>query len=328
VSAARRGRRGGADGTDPEDTAIDRLGDALERAPAGLHDLGEPTVDVPLDWPVPLSDLYLAFDGGRLFHEELILAPAAEVEEVGDGDDTRWRIGELAGAAIEVDRRGRVWRTDDETGEDVVDGTSPARWLRGAIDGLALLFDKDGEYAPEAFDDDGELTPATQLAMTRAQVRRDPRAPGPRWRLARLMAAAGELEPARRELEAVVEAAPELPWAWLDLARLSEALGELDGGFDEAVAAAEAAPGHEHEAYFWAHAARLAARRGAEDDRARCASRALALAPGLVAGELAGAEQNLADGDLDSARALVDLALAVAPRDLAALDLSRRLAGN
>jgi tetratricopeptide (TPR) repeat protein len=328
VGAARTGRRGaagGADGGDADDTAIDHLCAALDRAPAGLHDLGEPTVDVPLDWPVPLSDVYLAFDGGRLFHEELVLAPAAEVARDRDGDAARWHVGELGGAPIAVDARGRVWRTDDETGEDVVDGTTPARWLRGVVDGLAVLFDGDGEYVDEAFDDDGELAPAARLAMARAQVRRDPKAPGPRWRLARLMAAAGEVEPARRELERVVDAAPGLAWAWLDLARLSEALGELGGAFDEAVAAAEAAPGHEHEAYFWAQAARLAARRGNEADRARCATRAVAIDPGLVAAELAGAEQNLADGDLDSARALVDLALAVAPRDLAALDLARRL---
>lgn len=309
---------------DGEDSPIDRLVAVIEAAPHGLHDLDEPTGDVPVDWPVVLGDVYLAFDGARLFHEELILYPAAHVVA---GEDGRWMIGDLGGSAIQVDARGRVWRTDDETGEDVVDGTAPVKWLRGQLEALALLFDKDGEYGDDAFDDEGEIVDEIARAQARAQVKRDPRAPGPRWRLARLLAAGGETEAARSELETVVEVAPELPWAWLDLARISETLGELDGAYDEAVAAAEAAAkiAHEQIAYFWAQAARLAVKRKADGDRAACAARALAADPRLVEAELAGAEQNLADGDLGSARALVELARAVAPRDLSAMDLARRI---
>jgi tetratricopeptide (TPR) repeat protein len=323
----KHGKRGGRrdELDDAEDTPIDRLVAALEAAPAGLHDLGEPTGDLPLDWPASLGDVYLAFDGARLFHEELVLSPAAEVAR---DDLGRWVVGLDDGAPIAVDSHGRVWRTDDETGEPVIDGTSLARWVRGKIDGLALLFDKDGEYVEDAFDDDGELAPELALALARAQVKRDARAPGPRWHLARLLALAegdAQLDAARRELEAVVELAPELPWAWLDLARISERLGELDGAYDEAVAAGDAAPEHDQVAYFWAHAARLAARRGNDADRARCAERALAADPHLVETELAGAEQNLTDGDPAAARALVALAKAVAPRNLAVIDLARRI---
>jgi uncharacterized protein HemY len=82
---------------------------------------------------------------------------------------------------------------------------------------------------------------------------------------------------------------------------------------------------HEQVAYFWAHAARLAARRGKEADRAAAAARAIAADPHLVETELAGAEQNLADGDVSSARALVALARAVAPKNLAVIDLARRI---
>jgi tetratricopeptide (TPR) repeat protein len=310
---------------DADDTPIDRLVAALEAGPAGLHELGLPTGDVPLDWPASLGDVYLAFDGGSLFHEELELYAAANVVSDEGG---RHVVGTIDDAPIVVDDDGRVLRTDDETGEEVVDGTSLARWLRGRIDSLAMLVDKDGEYVDDAFDAQGELVPEVAIAQARAQVKRDARAPGPRWRLARLLAsggAPGDLEAARRELERVVELAPELPWAWLDLARISERLGEHDGAYDEAVAAAEAAPDHEQVAYFWAHAARLAARRGNEADRAAAAARAVAADPRLVEAELAGAEQNLADGDVSSARALVALARAVAPRNLAAIDLARRI---
>ena len=324
MARGKRGRRG--DELDEvDDTPIDRLVAALEAAPAGLHDLDEPTGDLPLEWPASLGDVYLAFDGARLFHEELVLVPAAEVAR---DDLGRWVVASDDGAPIAVDERGRVWRTDEASGEPVIDGTTLARWLRGMVDALSMLFDKDGEYVDDAFDEHGELVPSVAIAQARAQVKRDARAPGPRWRLARLLAAqddVAQLEAARKELEIVVEVAPELPWAWLDLARLSEKLGELDGAYDEAVAAAEASPAHEQVAYFWAHAARIAARRNLEADRASCAARALAADPHLVETELAGAEQNLADGDHAAARALVTLARAVAPKNLAVIDLARRI---
>jgi Tfp pilus assembly protein PilF len=322
----KRGKRDRRDELDEqEDTPIDRLVAALEAAPAGLHDLEEPTGDLPTEWPASLGDVYLAFDGARLFHEELLLQPTADVAR---DDLGRWVVALDDGAPIAVDERGRVWRTDDGTGEPVIDGTTLARWLRGRIDALAMLFDKDGEYVDDAFDADGELAPEVAVAQARAEVKRDARAPGPRWRLARLLAEqddAAQLPAARRELETVVELAPELPWAWLDLARISERLGELDGAYDEAVAAAESNPAHEQVAYFWAHAARLAARRAVDVDRAQCAARALAADPHLVDTELAGAEQNLTDGDHAAARALVALARAVAPKNLAVIDLARRI---
>jgi hypothetical protein len=325
---SKRSRRGAGTLRDEagDDTAIDRLAAALDASPLGLHDLGEPSADVPLDWPVGMGDVYFAFNGARLFNEELIVMPMAEIVTTGDGAARRWRVAELGGEPIDVDRKGRVWRTDPQTGDEIVDGTSFEKWLRGAVDALAELFDGDGEFAEAAFDRDGELTAVMRRAQARAQTKRDAKAPGPRWRLARELAASGEIEAARRELERVVEVAPELAWAWLDLARLSETAGELDGAYDEALAAAEAAAGHDQVAYFWAQVARLASKRNNEADRALAAARAVAADPQLVAAQLAGAERNLADGDLLSARGLVELARAVAPRDLAAIDLGRRIA--
>jgi len=302
---------------------VDRIAEALERAPAGLHDLGEPTVDVPMDWPPGLADVYFAFDGARLFNESIVIYPASQVER----DDDSWVVGDIDGDEVRVDARGRVWRTDELTGDRVMDGTSFDRWLHGAIDAEGLLYDGDGEFADDAFDDDGELTPEIAQARLRAQLKRDSKATGPRWRLARLVAQRGEPDRARSELEEVVASMPEFPWAWHDLARLSEELGELAGAFDEAVAAAEAATriGHDQTGYFWAQAARVAARQGEDGQRARCAAKAVAADAGLVRAQISGAEQNLADGDVASARGLVELARAVAPKDLQAVDLARRI---
>ena len=60
------------------DTVVDRIVTALERWPDGMHDLGEPRVGVPLDWPPSVVDVYLAFDGGRLFGDTLSLVAIAD----------------------------------------------------------------------------------------------------------------------------------------------------------------------------------------------------------------------------------------------------------
>ncbi len=308
--------------TEPDST-VDRVVAALERWPDGMHDLGEPTVNVPLDWPSAVIDVYLAFDGGRLFGDSLSLAAIADAPAW----DERGRLAlvEWLAEPIEIDRAGKVWRADAETGEDVCDGTAFDRWLHGAIDATALLFDDDGEWKDEVFSEDGELTEATAVAMAKAQVRRDPRAPGPRWRLARALTARGDLDTARAELEEVVAHAPAQAWAWLDLAKLSERLGALAGAVDEAEAAADADPAHEHRAHFLAEAARLAALAADEPRRAALAARALGLAPDLVSRQLAGADDRLADGELTAAAHLAALARALNPRDLNAADLARRI---
>ena len=295
---------------------------ALARAPEGLHVIGDGASWLPPEWPASLAELYREMDGARLFHEAIELLPAAQVTR----EDGRWRVGTAWGDELRVDDRGRVWRVEADAGEPVVDGTSLGRWLAGAIDAEAMLFDKDGEFTEEAFDAEGELSPGIERARLRARIKRDPKAPGPRWTLARLLSRDGEDEAARDLLEAVVADAPDLPWAWLDLARISERLGELVGALEEAIAAAAAAHGGDHEAFFWSHAARLAALQGDETRRAELAARARDADPEVVTAYLAGAEDNLGAGDLASATMLVDLARAISPRDLAVLDLAGRLA--
>jgi hypothetical protein len=318
------GRAGGPGGDDADDSTVDRVLAALERWPAGLHDLGEPQVDVPQRWPAAVVDVYLAMGGARLFNDTIVLAPADHVEAADDRGHLR--CGTFDEAPVWFDVQGRIWREDPDTGDRYVDGTALDRWLFGAIEATALVFDEDGEYAEDAFTDDGELTAELEVARARAQLKRDGRAPGPRWRLARLLLARGDLDSARRELEDLVAREPTLAWAWMDLARISERLGEYAGAIDEARAAADADPAHEHRPYFWAEGARLAAAAGDETARVELAGRALAADPELVRGQCAGAEDRLAAGELEAAGHLVALARALAPRDLAVIDLGRRVA--
>jgi tetratricopeptide (TPR) repeat protein len=135
----------------------------------------------------------------------------------------------------------------------------------------------------------------------------------------------GKLAEAREQLEAVVAAEPAFAWAWFDLGRISEKLGELGGAVDEMEAAAQARPEYEHVGYFWAQAARLAHAAGDDVRRAACARAALAHTPDLATRQREGARESLEAGERDAARELVETAVALAPRDLMALDLLARV---
>ncbi|HUQ07718.1 MAG TPA: hypothetical protein VM261_34730 [Kofleriaceae bacterium] len=323
MSRSKKRRSGGGVGREEEDTAVDRVLGALERWPDGMHDLGEPTVDVPQRWPASVVDVYLTMDGARLFGDAIVIHPSKELPPADD--DGMVQFATFDDEPLWFDPKGRVWRVDPDTGDRYVDGTSLDRWLLGAIEASGLLFDVDGEFAEDAFTEEGELTPEVAEARARAQVKRDAKAPGPRWRLARLLVEQGELAQAREELETVVGHEATLSWAWLDLARISEKLGELGGAIDEARAAAEANPAHEHRAYFFAEAARYAAMAGDEAQRVQLARDALAADPGLVKGQLAGANDRLGEGEIDAAAHLASMAKALAPRDLEVIDLVRRV---
>jgi Tfp pilus assembly protein PilF len=302
-------------------SGLDRVFAELDAAPAGLHDIAPPAEALPSGLPEPLIDLYARCDGLRLYLDSVELRPSAEVEAV----DARWGFGEIEGEDLLIDTGGRIWRRDESLDDLVCEGARLDRWLAGLVDALGVLYDAEGEFADGVFDDDGELVPAVGERQLRAMLKRDPAAPGPRWRLAHAVLAQDRVDEARAELEDVVAAEPGFAWAWLDLARISERLGELPGAVDEARAAADAAAGHPQAGYFHAQLARLAARAGDEATRATAARRAAELAPELKAAQLDGARSSLAEGDLASARGLIDLLRAVWPRDLDVLALARQV---
>jgi tetratricopeptide (TPR) repeat protein len=272
-----------------ETTGLDRLFELVDEAPAGLHDLDEPAVDLPRGLPEPLIELYARCDGGRFFHDTIVLAPAREV-------------------TMQI----------------------PGRWQFATVEATGLLYDGDGEFADNIFDEEGEIEPVVREKQLRLHLKRDPAAPGVRWRLAHALLDQGATEDARNEMEQVVADDPAFAWAWLDLARISEALGELKGAVDEARMAAESAEGVQHAqaGYFWSQVARLATQTGDEILRAEAATRTSMLAPTLKQAQIAGARESLEQGDTDSAKGLVDLLRAVWPRDLEVLELARRVEGN
>jgi hypothetical protein len=263
-------------------------------------------------------------DGMLLFHDTIEIVASGEVSTTDRG---RWRFGSLEGDELSIDSRGKIWRGEASIDDEVWEGTRIDRWLAGAVDAIAPLYDADGEFADDVFDDDGELLPAIAERQLRAQLKRDAGAPGPRWRLAHVLIARDLADDARSELEQVVADDPAFAWGWLDLARLSERYGELSGALDEARMAADAADGlsHPQTGYFWAQLARIAYRAGDELVRADAATRASLRAPDLKRAQLDGANERLSAGDRASAKGLLDLLRAVWPRDLEVLELVKRV---
>ena len=297
-----------------------RLRAALDKYADGVHRLREPASALDADLPAAVTAVYRLFDGADLFHEALILYPNASWTR----DGGRMQVGEMGTDALWVDMAtGAVWRMEEDTGEWLCEGTQFDRWLWGWVEAEAVLYDHEGEFRAGVIGPQGDLNEGTAIEHERRLLRRDRSAASPRWRLARALARAGNIEAARHELELVVEEHPRFGWAWYDLSRLSEALGELAGAREEALAAAEADPHYEHAGFFLGWAARLAVLAGDEPARAELAARARAADAALGQRQLDGARASLEAGEIDAARELVQVALAIEPRDLGALDLKK-----
>ncbi|HUH04974.1 MAG TPA: hypothetical protein VML75_23415, partial [Kofleriaceae bacterium] len=273
---------------------VSRIVERLGRYAEGVHRLNRPAPVVDVSLPRVLVELYRGFDGGELFHETMLVRPSVEVRR---GEAKRWLMGELDGDELYVDDRGAVWRLEKDSAEWLEEGSGLERWLLGWVESQELLYDDEGEFREDVFDEDGEPTPAAEVARERRVLKRDRAAPAPRWRLARALARGGELEAARAELEQLLAARPLFAWGWFDMARFTERAGDLEAAYEDARAAAEAAPEYEHAPFFWAHAARLAALRGDERARSECAAAALDRAPELAGTHRNAAAQSLEDED-------------------------------
>jgi Tfp pilus assembly protein PilF len=323
TGSATRGAHGESGATGGESQGLDRVFERLDEATAGLHDVTPPADELPSGLPEALIELYGHCDGARLFLDSIEIAPSSEVT----GRDGRWQFGRLEDEELWIDRRGKIWRSDESLDDVICEGTRLERWLAGVVDALAMLYDDEGEFRDGCFDEGGELLPAIGERQLRAMLRRDPGATAPRWRLAHALLSQARVAEARAELEEVVAHEPGFAWAWLDLAKISESLDELPGALDETRAAADAAAAaaHPQAGYFHAQLARIASRAGDEPTRALAARRAGELAPDLKSAQLAGARSSLEAGDTASARGLLDLLRAVWPRDLEVLELARRI---
>jgi tetratricopeptide (TPR) repeat protein len=318
---------------------IDQVYEQLLQAPAGLHHWQAPSGAPPASAPTSLHELYVLIGAAELFHETLLIAPACDVSIADVSAVTQagrqaqlWQFASIDGDTLAVASDGAVYQWDDTVDEFISIGSSLDNWLWGTIDAMQLRYDAEGEYLDDVFDDDGELCQDMVITQLKAQLKRDRKSVGLRWRLGTALVAKGDVKRGREELEACVDAAPDFYWAWLELARVSERLGEFAGAYDEASAAAQTAerlnagPAMIGPAgYLWSCTARYASKAGQSALREAAASKVHALAPLMRSEQLTGLHQCIEQADFVSAQRLIELLRAVWPRDIEVLDGARKL---
>ena len=318
--ARKRGTRSG----NADRGIVDRAEWIMERLAEygdGIHRIGGPALMLDGGLPESVMAICHEFNGAELFHESLVLFSGGSIREV----DGRFLVGECGGDDIYVDAKGAVWRFDRDMEEHLPEGTRFDRWLAGAVDAESVLYDKEGEFLDDIFDDEGELSFEAEAERSRRQLKRDPKAIAPRWRLARALLDSGDKAAARKSLEEVVAAYADFPWAWFDLARISEEFGDADVASEEAEQAARVRPDSEYSSFFLAHAARLAQLAGQDQRCKELAEAVLVMDPELARRHVDGAREQLEADDRDAARELLILAKVVSPRDLQVIDLLAQL---
>lgn len=306
---------------------FERFREEIARYAPGVHHLGAPAAPAAVTG-VPdaeLADFLRSYNGAELFVDAYRIRPVDALEREGS---VLWFGDTAAGDRLGIDlaRGGAVVRLEEDTGEVVVEGSSFRRWLEGSVVADAVIWDREGEFQDELFEGE-DLTPAAQAKREKKALRLDPDAAGPGWRLAKALERLGDEGGARKRLEAVVARWPDFAWAWFDLGRLRRAAGwlpEAEAAFASAATAAEA-QGSEHAGFFHAHAARVAVERADEKGRARHAAAALSVDPEAARGLRRAAQQRADEDEADEALELAELATALAPRDLEAAELRRRL---
>ncbi|HJZ89217.1 MAG TPA: SMI1/KNR4 family protein [Polyangia bacterium] len=322
---------------------FDRFREALQAYAEGVHRLGAPVEPVQLaaaqaqlGQPLPPTyrDFLASWDGVELFHDELRVwgAQACAAENLRARAQEQWPpamilCGVNAGGdrfAIEAGGANAVVHEfESETGLRWVAASCFARWLERVMAEGSLIYDREGEFKSGRFEGEG-LSAPLRLKRARRAAKIDPDASKVRYELGKALADAGEPAAAERELARAVELDPGAIWAWFDLGRLRLSERDFSGAEAAFVRATAADPEFEHAGYFAAWAARAALARHDADAAAAHRARALALDPALPARQVLAAQHELAAGARREALELVELALAVSPRDMQALELKRR----
>ena len=330
-----------AAGLDPEergriDRALDRVEERLHEAEPGLHSLGpRATGDALLqaDLPAGAAMVWARWNGLELYTGDAKLLPLDAIEGA-----TREAAAEglLRPGDRVVGERGRSllvlpddpWAEGadvvlvDEDGERGPEASTVAHFVLGVLGEGAILYDAEGEFRDDVLDEYGDLDPSAERRLLRRRLDLDPDAPRSRLRLATLLRQAGEAKAARAELQAVLKRAPEYAAVHLELGHTLADLEDRPGAVRAFAAAAE----HADDDAGRAHVLALAAAH-ADDPATRegFAAKVRALRPDFALHQATGARARYEHGDLEGARELVTLGLAVAPQHLELLELRRAL---
>ncbi|MGH1340742.1 MAG: hypothetical protein ACRBN8_04285 [Nannocystales bacterium] len=327
-------------------TALDRLEERLETAPAGLHAIGGAAEAAALEasnLPAEAVLLWEKYDGVELVSGEACVFPLAQL---ADATARAEEEGLLRPGDIVIGERGRVlyalpadpWAEGasvvsiTEENERSPEASSVMRLLLGLLGEVAVLYDDHGEFHDALIDEWGDLEQATHRKLLRRRLDFDPIAPGPRLQLARLLLKSGEQRAAFKEVEKVLHYAPEFAAAHFVRGQTLRGLGKLDQARRAFARGAEHAYDPVNAADYEAWAARVAveaqAANGEEGEAGHAQAHAAAVLrrrPDYAQNQLLGARARVQQGDSDAAAELLALGLAVAPRNLELLQLRREL---
>jgi tetratricopeptide (TPR) repeat protein len=259
--------------------------------------------------PGPYAAFLSMFDGAELFNEGLVLAgvgASAARALVELSPDASAPLVFAEGAAGDRYEFGEgddpaVWHIRPD-GERWHAGSTYPRWLDSYLAREALLYDSEGEFVLEAFEEDGqELTPTFALRQAERALRKDPDAGETHHDLALALRRLGRSESALEHFVKASDLDPQNPWTWFDRARAQLAEGAAAPATEAFRRAGETAAGVEG-ARFFAWAARAAEEAGlpAEAEKARQA--ALARDPEIRASLERAAEAAAAEDDEDATR--------------------------
>jgi tetratricopeptide (TPR) repeat protein len=281
----------------------------------------EKTLGRPL--PRSYAAFLASFDGAELFHESLLLcgvgpgAARSLVEANQPPAPPLLEPGELVIAEAASGDRYALGAGDDppvvhlRAGSDErwLSGSSFSRWLEAVLAREQLLYDSEGEFRLEAFEEDGEeLTPPFALRQAERALRKDPGSAESHHELGIARRRMGKLPGALEAFTRATELDPSNPWPWFDRGRTELALEDAAAP-DSFRHAATLVPGPDGARFLaWSARAARAVGRQAEAEEAR--REALARDPEIAAGLRRAAE---AADDPDARAEAEALAEAVEP---------------
>jgi len=279
---------------------FDRFRSVVARLPAGLIRVRPPAApeaiaraEAALGRPLPAeyASFLRSFDGADLFHESVVIFGVGVGVGVGVGGDAprvldpvaRERPDELtfaealSGDRFALDARGRVLRYDPGADERALAGSSFVRWLDATVAREQILFDRDGEYAPDVFDPSGhEITPTIALRQTERALKVDPGAADQEHARGLALARLGRRDAALAAFQAATALDGDNPWPWFDLGRTALALGRAAAALPafRRAAAAVSEPASAARLLAWGVRAAIAAGDGAAAEVLRVEARA------------------------------------------------------
>jgi len=316
--------------------AVDRIEERTVAAEHGLHLPGtaaDPALLAASGLPEGAAMVWQQWDGYEVSSGESRILPLAQLATATE--DARAE-GLLAAGDRVIGEAGRdllVLPADPwaegadvvrvrEDGERLPEASSVAHLLLGLLAESGVIYDAQGEFREDVIGEDAVLTSQTLRRLLRRRLDHDQDAPRSRLELARALHRSGELQAAKRELNAVLKRAPQWCWVHHELGAVLAALGDARGAQRSQEKAAEDAPDDALRAYFLAWAATAATQ---DKARAHLATKVLALRPEFAAEQLRAAEALVADENPAAAEQAAVLGLAVAPMSLPLLALRREL---